>query len=97
MIHFVCLFMKHMIHDFQRHANTLFITMSITCFMEIRLNNLIPDQAIKWTWETQVQENWHLSWMDHFKSIVIEDKLAILPPWKENSHAEITIKIKPGM
>ena len=65
--------------------------------MEITLNNLLADQTIKWTWETQVQENWHLTWMDHFKSIVIEDKLAILPPWKENSDMEITIKIKPGM
>jgi len=52
---------------------------------------------MEWSWETQVQENWHLAWQDYFRPLIIKDKLAIIPPWKENLSTEINIIIKPGM
>ena len=82
---------------FQKDISKIYFKGGMKNQMEIMLNQLISDQTIKWAWETQVQENWHLSWKDHFRPIVIENKLAILPPWEEDSHAEITIRIKPGM
>ena len=82
---------------FQKDISKIYFKGGMKNQTEIMLNKLISDQTIKWAWETQVQENWHLSWKDHFRSIVIENKLAILPPWEADSHTEITIRIKPGM
>jgi ribosomal protein L11 methyltransferase len=61
------------------------------------LEELLPDQNTQWIWETLANEDWHLAWQDHFKPIVINNKLAVIPYWDDNIHAEFTIKIKPGM
>ena len=65
--------------------------------MNIKLDKLLKDQSIKWVWKTQAREDWHLTWQNHFKPVMIDDKLAVIPYWKNDHLAEITIKIKPGM
>ena len=65
--------------------------------LDLQLGKLLLDQTMQWSWETQDNENWHLTWQDHFKPVVFENKLAIIPPWAEEYPAEIIIRIKPGM
>ena len=65
--------------------------------VNIKLEEIHIDQMIEWNWETQSKENWHLAWQDHFKPVVIENKLAVIPYWENDYPVEIIIKIKPGM
>ena len=65
--------------------------------MNLKLEALLSAKTIKWTWETLASEDWHLTWQDHFKPIVINNKLAVIPHWEHDYPAEITIRIKPGM
>lgn len=52
---------------------------------------------IKYTFEVQIKEDWHLAWKDNFTPIYINNKLCILPDWDSSIFDGITIKIKPGM
>ena len=65
--------------------------------MDIKLKELLKDQTMQWGWEKQASEDWHLSWQDHFKPVVIDNKLAVIPHWENDYPVEFTIKIKPGM
>ena len=38
---------------------------------------------VKWEWKKQSKEDWHLNWMDNFKPIIIDKKLAVIPHWQQ--------------
>ena len=61
------------------------------------LKKLLKDRIEQWNWEAQAPKDWHLSWQDHFKPLLIENKLAVIPPWENDFPGKINIKIKPGM
>ena len=65
--------------------------------MDIKLKELLKGQTIKWVWEIQADEDWHLSWKDHITPVVIENKLAVIPYWENDYPEKIIIKINPGM
>ena len=58
------------------------------------INTAIP---FKWKWEKQNKENWHLTWQDNFQPVIIDEKLAVIPYWQNDSPEDVVIKIKPGM
>ena len=62
------------------------------------INSLSQLHNFDFEWTTQEIEPWHLSWKDNFNPIYIQDKIAIIPDWEEDSsNYEHVIKIKPGM
>jgi len=65
--------------------------------IELRLQNINADFHFQWKWEKQNKEDWHLAWKDNFQPVVIDEKLAVIPHWKNDISADIVIKIKPGM
>ena len=65
--------------------------------IETQLNNINLSIPIKWKWEKKYNEDWHLTWQKNFKPVIINNKLAVIPYWQENSKENIVIKIKPGM
>ena len=53
---------------------------------------------IDFCWDTQKDEDWHLSWQDNFKPITVDSNLMIIPDWDKNIYnSKKIIKIKPGM
>jgi len=82
---------------FQNGTTKLYFNSGIREKMDVKLGNLFKDQTLQWEWEIQVYEDWHLTWQDQFKPVLIENKLAVIPYWENNYFAEITIRIKPGM
>ena len=65
--------------------------------IELRLQNINADLNFNWQWNKQHKEDWHLAWQDNFTPVIIEKKLAIIPPWENGISADVAIKIKPGM
>ena len=65
--------------------------------IETQLEEINIETPFKWKWEKQNKENWILAWQDNFQTIVIDEKLAIIPSWQDNNPADVVIKIKPGM
>ena len=65
--------------------------------IEILLQEISAGFPFQWNWEKQKKEDWHLAWKDNFQPVVIDDKLAVIPDWQNDTHADIAIKIKPGM
>ena len=61
------------------------------------LVQLFPERSLEWEWGIQNNEDWHLTWQDKFKEILIDNKLAIIPPWQQRCSADLVVKIKPGM
>jgi len=61
------------------------------------LNEFAINEIEEWQWEIQSHEEWHLTWKENFQPIIIDEKLAIIPHWQENSKEDLVIKIKPGM
>ena len=82
---------------FQNGSAKLYFHSGLREQMDIKLKELLQNQNIQWGWETQASEDWHLSWQDHFKPVVIDNKLAVIPHWENDYPVEFTIKIKPGM
>ena len=65
--------------------------------IEILLQEISADFPFQWNWEKQKKEDWHLAWKDNFQPVVIDNKLAVIPDWQDDTPADIAIKIKPGM
>ena len=65
--------------------------------LEIRLKEINADIPFKWKWKKQNKQDWHLSWQDNFQPVIIDEKMAVIPHWQEDSKEDIVIKIKPGM
>ena len=65
--------------------------------IETRLMKINSNSSFEWKWEKQNKEDWHLTWQENFKPVIINEKLAIIPHWKENYTKDVVIKIKPGM
>ena len=82
---------------FQNGSAKLYFNSGLRKEINIKLENLLTGNAFTWSWETQTRENWHLAWQEHFKPVVIDNKLAVIPHWENDKPAEITIRIKPGM
>lgn len=64
---------------------------------ENKLVKLNRKMNIQWQWEIQQREDWHLSWQENFKPVIINDRLAIIPHWYKGMDLPITLIIKPGM
>ncbi len=47
-------------------------------------------------WTLQKREDWHLEWQGGFKSVFINDRLAVVPEWDSHTLAEHIIRIIPG-
>jgi len=82
---------------FQNGLAKLYFNSGLRKEIDIKLGNLLTENTFTWSWEKQTCENWHLAWQEHFKPVVIDNKLAVIPHWKNDKPAEITISIKPGM
>ena len=82
---------------FQNGTAKLYFNSGLREEMNLKLETLLPAQTIQWAWEELTSKDWHLIWQDHFKPIVINNKLAVIPHWENDHPAEITIRIKPGM
>ena len=82
---------------FQNGLAKLYFNSGLRKEIDIKLGNLLTGNAFTWSWGTQARENWHLAWQEHFKPVVIDNKLAVIPHWTNDKPAEITIRIKPGM
>ena len=65
--------------------------------IEIQLQEICADFPFQWNWEKQKREEWHLVWKENFQPVVIDNKLAVIPDWQDDTLADIVIKIKPGM
>ena len=65
--------------------------------IEIQLQEICADFPFQWNWEKQKREEWHLVWKENFQPVVIDNKLAVIPDWQDDTPADIAIKIKPGM
>ena len=65
--------------------------------IEIQLQEICADFPFQWNWKKQKREEWHLAWKENFQPIVIDNKLAVIPNWQNDTPADIVIKIKPGM
>ena len=65
--------------------------------LEKQLQEINLDFSFQWKWEKQNKEDWHLAWQDNFHPVIIENKMAVIPHWQNDSPADIVIKIKPGM
>lgn len=72
-------------------------------FIEIEdfedINNKLSQYHVdfKFSFEDQFKEDWHLTWKDNFTSINFENKLTIIPDWKNSKNDGEVVKIKPGM
>jgi len=62
-----------------------------------KLAEYFSSKTFKYEWETLEKEDWHLDWKGFFNSIIIDDKLAIIPHWEKKLSVQYNIKIKPGM
>ena len=82
---------------FQNESAKLYFNSGLRDEMDITLEELFKDKTMKWEWEKQVREDWHLIWQDHFNPVIIENKLAVIPHWEKDYPLELTIRIKPGM
>ena len=82
---------------FQNESAKLYFNSGLRKEIDIKLEKLLTWNTFTWSWETQARENWHLAWQKHFKPVVIDNKLAVIPHWENDHPAEITIRIKPGM
>ena len=82
---------------FQNGLAKLYFNSGLRKEIDIKLKNLLTENSFTWSWKTQAHENWHLNWQKHFKPVVIDNKLAVIPHWANDKPAEITIRIKPGM
>ena len=82
---------------FQNGTAQLYFIKGLREEMDIQLKKLLSDKTIQWKWKTLVGEDWHLNWQDHFKPVLIENTLAVIPPWESEHSAAVTIRIKPGM
>ena len=53
----------------------------------------------KWSWNIVYKENWNKKWKPFFKEIIIEDRVIVIPSWKDKKidNEKILIKIDPGM
>ena len=65
--------------------------------LEARLQAINSNHSFQWKWEKQNKENWHLTWQKNFQPVIIENKLAVIPHWQDDSPEDVVIKIKPGM
>ena len=65
--------------------------------LEQQLQKINSNHPFQWKWEKQNKEDWHLTWKDNFQPVIIDERLAIIPHWQEDSREDIVIKIKPGM
>ena len=65
--------------------------------IEIQLQEICADFPFQWNWEKQKREEWHLVWKENFQPVIIDNKLAVIPDWQDDTPADIAIKIKPGM
>ena len=65
--------------------------------IESTLKKIMFAKMLQWTWTIQENENWHLEWQNHFKPIVVNEKLAIIPPWEKSLPVKVNMIIKPGM
>ena len=65
--------------------------------IEIQLQEICADFPFQWNWKKQKREEWHLAWKENFQPVVIDNKLAVIPDWQDDTPADIAIKIKPGM
>ena len=65
--------------------------------LEKKLQKINSNYSFDWGWEKQNKEDWHLIWQDNFQPVIINEKLAVIPYWCNDSPADIVIKIKPGM
>ncbi len=61
------------------------------------LKNHIYNDKIKFIFNEQTKEDWHLAWKDNFIPININDKITVIPDWHTEKTNGIEIKIKPGM
>ena len=82
---------------FQNRSAKLYFNSGLRKEIDIKLKKILTENSLTWSWETQTRENWHLNWQKHFKPVVIDNKLAVIPHWANDKPAEITIRIKPGM
>ncbi len=69
---------------FQNGTAKLYFNKGYQVDMNIMLKELLKDRTVQWNWETQAPKDWHLSWQDHFKPLLIDNKLAVIPPWKND-------------
>ena len=65
--------------------------------VETHLKEINTNMPLKWKWEKQTKEDWHLMWQNNFQPVIVDEKLAIIPHWQVDSPKDIVIKIKPGM
>jgi len=65
--------------------------------LEKKLQKINSNYSFNWGWEKQNKEDWHLIWQDNFQPVIIDEKLAVIPYWYNDSPTDIVIKIKPGM
>ena len=65
--------------------------------IETLLLEISADIPFQWNWEKQKREEWHLAWKENFQPVVIDNKLAVIPDWQDDTPEDISIKIKPGM
>ena len=65
--------------------------------IETLLLEISADIPFQWNWEKQKREEWHLAWKENFQPVVIDNKLAVIPDWQDDTPEDILIKIKPGM
>ena len=82
---------------FQNGDAKLYFEGGIKNDLETRLQEIKLSIPFQWKWEQQNRENWQLAWQDNFKPVVIDEKLAVVPYWKNEYPADIKIIIKPGM
>jgi len=59
---------------------------------------IVNSRIDNWLWSEVEQEDWSENWKPFFKDIYIDDKIIIVPEWKNISDDKKTIiKIDPGM
>ncbi|SVE46741.1 uncharacterized protein METZ01_LOCUS499595, partial [marine metagenome] len=67
---------------FQNRSAKLYFNSGLRKNIDRNLKNMLTGNAFTWSWETQIGENWHLAWQKHFKPVVIDNKLAVIPHWE---------------
>ena len=82
---------------FENRAAQLYFNGGKRDKIELCLQNIYADFQFQWKWKKQKKEDWHLAWQDNFTPVVIDKKLAVIPPWQNEISADLVIKIKPGM
>ena len=82
---------------FENRAAQLYFNGGKRDKIELCLQNIYADFQFQWKWKKQKKEAWHLAWQDNFTPVVIDKKLAVIPPWQNEISADTVIKIKPGM